>query len=145
LPTKLGDDSPADLFVAELRVAIPAAKQMIEAEQLRGSFGPSTAAVSFATPSGDDWKTLLDSLPTIGEVKTGYLLTAVIGIVGRFRRRIELHVGGSADDVRAFCTLRRGPEIVATWRIAGDEDGPLNVRCAADQLAYNLLWELRTE
>jgi hypothetical protein len=143
VPTKLGADSPAELFLAELRVAIPEAKRLIGAEQLYGSLGPVSAAVSFSTPMADEWRTLIESLPPIGEIKTGDVLSAIVGLFGRLRRRIELHVGGSVEDVTAFATLRRGAQILATWRIAADEDGPLDVRRAADQLAYNLLWELR--
>jgi hypothetical protein len=144
-PVKLTTDAPAELFVAELLAAIPDAQRMLKSDHQLGPIDGREVDVSLARPLFVDGelKGLIDDLPGLGQVKAGGYVEFSLRMLGLLRRRLRIEVSGSMDDLTVFATLRRVGVTKASWRAPSEAGEKLGVTAAAQQLAYNVMWELR--
>jgi hypothetical protein len=137
-PQELTDKAPADLWLAELAVAIDHARAVLQQEERNWYSGTQSA---FSRPSLAA-KEIAGALPKLKGIDTSKVYQLVMTLERYLGWRLDSEVAGTEQEATLYVSLKWAWQIRATWRIPAVGEQPLDVTTAARHVAMDVLWRL---
>jgi hypothetical protein len=137
-PRSVTDKAPADLWLAELVLAVGRTEELLKRAQ---DHWYSTPNRPFVGPSSIT-EEIAKGLPTIKGVDPSKIYRFLMSLSLYLSWRLESEVAGSEQGATVFVSLKWGWKTRAMWRVPAVGEQPLDLAASARRVASEVLWEV---